>query len=123
MTLVKDDKMAGEPRLDVRRITVLHVVTAFNDFGEVKAVAEQLRISVDEVTDAIDYAENPPEQIDAIREEWDELATVTAGREEWGGSTPVDAGESLFSPGPEGDIADMPDLGKTPLPDCDDEDT
>ena len=68
MTIVQDDKMGGEPRLEGRRITVLHVETAVEDFGGVKAAAAQLRIEPEEVTAALQYAENNPEQMDVFRE-------------------------------------------------------
>jgi uncharacterized protein (DUF433 family) len=91
MTIIQDNKMAGEPRLEGRRITVLHVVTAVEDFGGVEAAATQLRIEPEEVIEALDYAENNPEQMDELREEHQRLA-------------------------------DMPDLGQSPLPDRDSDD-
>jgi hypothetical protein len=49
--------------------------------------------------------------------EMDRLETATAERDDWSQSPPSDAGEALFGDGPENDIADMPDLGRSPLPD------
>jgi hypothetical protein len=48
----------------------------------------------------------------------DQLETATADRDDWSGTTPADAGEAAFRPGLES-IEDMPDLGRTPLPDRD----
>jgi hypothetical protein len=48
------------------------------------------------------------------------LETATADRDDWSGTTPADAGESAFGDSPES-IEDMPDLGRTPLPDHEDE--
>ncbi|UWG47437.1 putative antitoxin of wHTH fold [Halanaeroarchaeum sp. HSR-CO] len=56
MTIVQDEKMAGEPRIEGRRITVFHVVTAVEDFGGVGEAAEQLRITEEEIEEALQYA-------------------------------------------------------------------
>lgn len=53
--IVRDGKMGGQPRLDGRRITVQHVVTAVQDFGGIEEAAEQLRIEEHEVQEALEW--------------------------------------------------------------------
>lgn len=89
MTIVQDDKMAGEPRLEGRRITVLTVVTFIEDFGSINEAAEELRIPEEEVRDALEWARGHPEEMEKVRDEWDDL------------------------------IDRMPDLGQEPLPEQD----
>lgn len=73
MSIVQDDKMAGEPRLEGRRITVLTVVNFVEDFGGIADAARELRIPESEVREALEYAEAHPDQMDELREEWDAL--------------------------------------------------
>lgn len=53
--IVGDGEMEGRPRLDGRRITVLQVARALDDFGGVEAAAEELRIEEEEVWVALSY--------------------------------------------------------------------
>lgn len=75
MSIVQDDKMAGEPRLEGRRITVLTVVNFVEDFGGVAEAARELSIPESEVREALEYAESHPDQMEALRSEWEELAS------------------------------------------------
>ncbi|WP_207588516.1 DUF433 domain-containing protein [Halomontanus rarus] len=62
ITIVQDDRLAGDPRLGGRRISVLHVVTAVEDFGSVDRAADELRIPEEDVREALKYAEEHPEE-------------------------------------------------------------
>lgn len=73
MAIVQDDVLAGEPRLDGRRVAVRHVVSAVQDFGLVEAAAEQLRIPEEEVREAIEWADEHPQAMDDVRREWEDV--------------------------------------------------
>lgn len=88
--------MAGDPRLEGHRITVLTAVNFVEDFGGINEAAQELRIEPEEVREALEYAREHPEEMDELREEWDELQSATADRADWTGTTPDDAGEALF---------------------------
>jgi uncharacterized protein (DUF433 family) len=75
MTIVKtDDTLGGEPRLEGRRISVLHVAEMYIDGGmSPETVADQLKIGLDEVHEALAYYYKHPDEIDEIRERHREL--------------------------------------------------
>lgn len=73
MPIVQDDKMAGEPRLEGKRITVLTVVNAVEDFGGVDEAARELRINPEDVHEALEYTRERPDEMDELREEWEEV--------------------------------------------------
>jgi len=70
MTIVQDDVLAGEPRLDGRRVAVRHVVSAVQDFGSVEAAAEQLRIPEAEVREAVEWADENRDRMEEVRRKW-----------------------------------------------------
>lgn len=71
--------MAGEPRLDGRRITVFQVASAVSDFGGVSEAAEQLRISESEVKIAMEWARNHPHELVDLRAVRKKLAAEVEG--------------------------------------------
>jgi len=82
MTIIKDDKMGGQPRLVGRRITVYHVITAIQDFGGIDDAADQLRIPAEEVREAYEYASENPDEIEPDQNESDGMPPIEEFLEE-----------------------------------------
>jgi len=73
MTIVPDDVLAGEPRLDGRRVAVRHVVAAVRDVGSVETAAEQLRIPEEAVREAIEWVDEHPQVMDDVCRRWEDV--------------------------------------------------
>ena len=57
MTIVTDEEMGGEPRIEGHRIAVYHIMQ-YDDAGyEAAEIAEDFDLSVEEVREALEYAE------------------------------------------------------------------
>ncbi len=71
MTIVKtEDTLGGKPRLEGRRISVLHVAEMYIDGGmSPETVADQLDIGLDEVHEALAYYYRNIDEMKELREE------------------------------------------------------
>lgn len=85
MAIVQDDKMSGEPRLDGHRITVYQVWTMSDVYDDPTEIADQLRITEEEVEEALAYADSHPEEMAALAESRESF------REQFEGSTIPDS--------------------------------
>jgi uncharacterized protein (DUF433 family) len=75
-----DDVLGGEPRLEGRRISVLHVAELVVGGHSPAHVADQLDISLAEVHEAMAYYYNHPEEMSELRAAHGELAEELAER-------------------------------------------
>ncbi len=65
--------LGGDPRLDGRRISVLHVADLVLGGQRVEDVADQLGITLAEVHEAMAYYYNHPEEMEELRRKDEEL--------------------------------------------------
>jgi uncharacterized protein (DUF433 family) len=74
MPVVKtDDVLGGDPRLEGRRVSVLHVAELVRAGYSPAYVADQLALSLAEVHEAMAYYYDNPDEMDALRERDAEL--------------------------------------------------
>lgn len=69
------DVLGGEPRLNGHRISVLQVADPVLGGHDPAHVADQLGVTLAEVHEALAYYYNHPEEMEAIREDYEELET------------------------------------------------
>jgi uncharacterized protein (DUF433 family) len=71
MTIVQtEDTLGGKPRLEGRRISVLHIAEMHIDGGMTpETVADQLEIGLDEVHEALAYYYRNINEMNELREE------------------------------------------------------
>jgi hypothetical protein len=143
MTIVDED---GEiPHVEGSELTVLDAYRQYVQGRDPAQIADDYRVKIARVHEALAYYYDNAERmirlesdslcsvdvedehrvrfVDYIEGEErpsDQLETATADRDDCSGTTPADAGEALFGDGPENDIADVPDLGRSPIPDRED---
>lgn len=69
MPVVKtDDVLGGDPRLEGRRVSVLHVAELVRTGYSPAYVADQFALSLAEVHEAMAYYYDNPDEMDALRE-------------------------------------------------------
>lgn len=75
MPIVKTDSvLGGKPRLEGRRVSVLHVAEMVIDAGKSpERVSDELDIGLDETHEALAYYYRNPDEMNALREEKREL--------------------------------------------------
>jgi uncharacterized protein (DUF433 family) len=75
MSIVRtEDTLGGKPRLEGRRISVLHIAEMHIDGGmSPETVADQLEIGLDEVHEALAYYYSNIDEMNELREEKREL--------------------------------------------------
>lgn len=67
------DVLDGDPHVEGRRISVVQVADPVLDGHDPAYVADQLDISLAEVHEALAYYYNHPEEMEAIRQKYDDL--------------------------------------------------
>jgi len=74
MPIVKtDDVLAGDPRVEGRRVSVLHVAEFVLGGASPEEAADQLGLSLAEVHEAMAYYYRHPDEMAEIRAAYDEL--------------------------------------------------
>lgn len=66
MTIVTDDKLGGEARVEGTRIGVYHIVQYHRGGETVEEIAAEFELEESTVERALEYAENHPDEIEAV---------------------------------------------------------
>lgn len=83
MTVVStEDVLAGEPRLEGRRVSVLQVAVPVLEGHEPSYVADQLGLSLGEVHEALAYYYKNPDEMADLRDDYEDFESELAGLSE-----------------------------------------